>query len=257
MRTLYAGPWVGEFGWNLCFWSPLCRYHAEKYDHVTVAAPKDSQYLYEFADNFIPLDAIGLSYCDGYLLSRTPIVEADVKLSPHKEFAKYPNEPDKISTPRKWRLLSPQHPTYVADILCAFRPQKRIGKRLIFGKEYPLIKCQMLIDTLISRGLSVACFGGIDNHCPNGAMDLRGKPLEDQCSAIAAAKCVIGPSSGPIHLASLCGCPHVTWIASIHNTLEKRYKQLWNPFDTPTRFVCNSRIPSQNEIISQMMEIIR
>jgi len=256
-KTLYAGPWTGEFGWELCWWNPMIRYYAQQYEHITVAAPEGSRYLYEFADEFIPLKTIGISYCDGYLLSDLPIIKADVKLSPHEEFAKYPNEPDRISTPRKWKSLVPSRSVYIADILCAFRPKKFINKKLINGKEYPLEQCQELVDLLKTLGFSVACFGGLDNYCPNGAIDLRGQPLEGQCSAISAAKCVVGPSSGTIHLASLCKCPHVTWIASTHYTLGKRYKRLWNPFDTPVRFLGHGGIPSITEILDNVVGIKR
>lgn len=252
MASLYCHPWVGEFGWELCWWNPMARYYSDQGYSVSIAAPESSRYLYEFVDVFVPIKAKGLTYWEGELDGESPIVPANFCFYPWIEFARYEHEPEKMSTKRLWRNLSPESPEYVADILCAFRPQKYIRSKKIHGKEYPITQCQQLVDALISRGLSVACFGGLDNHCPNGTIDLRGKPLEDQCSAIAAAKCVIGPSSGPIHLASLCGCPHITWIASIHHTLEQRYKKLWNPFNTPVEFVCNGRIPSLNEIMQRV-----
>lgn len=254
--TLHAGCWVGEFGWELCWWNPLVRRFAEDYGHTTVAAPGSSRYLYEFADMFIPLKTKGITYWEGELYCDHPVVRADVTLDPQTEFARYKNEPDRVSAERSWRSLAPENPVYQADILCAFRPQKWIDKRLISGKEYPFAKCQRLVDLLISQGLSVACFGGIDDYCPKGAIDLRCQPLEGQCSAIAAAKCVVGPSSGPIHLASLCGCPHVTWIASTHHTLEKRYKKLWNPFNTPVSFICHSRLPSPEEVMQHVNALL-
>lgn len=257
MITLYCHPWVGEFGWELCWWNPMVRYYARQHEHTTIAAPESSHYLYEFADTFIPLETQGITYWEGRLKCDPPIVHANFYLDPRTEFARHKSEPERISTKRTWRSLVPDNIVHIADILCAFRPQKIIGKRIIFGKEYPLTKCQNLVDILMDQGLSVACFGGLENYCPKGAIDLRGQSLEGQCTAIAAAKCVIGPSSGPIHLASLCGCPHVTWIASIHHTLEDRYKKLWNPFDTPVRFICSGKMPSPDQIVKQMMEVIR
>jgi len=255
-NTLGCLPWVGEFGWELCWWNPMARYYAKQYDHTTVAAPASSRYLYEFADTFIPLQTKGITFWRGELKGDPPVISADSYLNPAKEFAKYPNEPERVSTPRKWRSLAPENPIYQADILCAFRSVKYIKNRKIPGKEYPVDKCQDLVSMLIDLGLTVACYGGTDNYCPNGAIDLRGQPLEGQCSAIVAAKCVVGPSSGPIHLASLCGCPHVTWIASIHHTLEKRYTKLWNPFETPVRFIDHSRIPQPSEVIRHIMDLV-
>ena len=54
MGVLYAGPWKGEFGWELCGWNPAVRSLAKQYDRVVVASHAASEYLYEFADEFIP-----------------------------------------------------------------------------------------------------------------------------------------------------------------------------------------------------------
>lgn len=256
MNTFYCRPWAGEFGWELCWWNPMTRYYAQQYDYTTVAAPESSRYLYEFADTFIPLQTKGITYWEGELKSDLPVVQADFYLTPETEFARHKNEPDRISTKRLWRSLAPKHPVYQADILCAFRSRKYIGSYHVAGKEYPINLCQEIVDKLIDEGLSVACFGGSDNYCPGGAKDLRGWSLEKQCSAIAAAKCVIGPSSGPIHLASLCKCPHVTWITSVHHTLRKRYEKLWNPFDTPIRFICHNRLPYPTEVMRKVKDLI-
>lgn len=257
MTSLYCHPWVGEFGWELCWWNPMIRHYSKQYDHTTVAAPESSRYLYEFADTFIPLKTKGITYWEGELEGELPVVSANFHITPEHEFTRHRDEPDRVSAKRLWRSLAPKNPVKVADVLCAFRPEKHIRNRLIPGKEYPLQKCQEVVNSLITKGLSVACFGGIENYCPIGAHDMRCTSLEKLCSAIAGAKCVIGPSSGPIHLASLCECPHVTWIASPHHTLEQRYTRLWNPFSTPVRFVCHSRIPSHEEVVEHALEIAR
>jgi hypothetical protein len=44
---------------------------------------------------------------------------------------------------------------------------------------------------------------------------------------------MVGPSSGPMHLASLSGTRHLVW-SSPHN--RNRYLDAWNPFKTPVYF---------------------
>lgn len=69
-----------------------------------------------------------------------------------------------------------------------------------------------------------------------GALDLRGAPLQRQMDVLASAWFAVGPSSGPMHLASLCGCPHVVWCGGgpeERNYTKRRYDELWNPFRTP------------------------
>ena len=256
-ESMYAGPWVGEFGWELCWWNPMVRHYSKQYGHTTVSAPESSRYLYEFADNFIPLKTKGITYWEGELKGEPPVVIEAFHMTPEHEFARHINEPDRVSARRSWRSLAPKNPVKVADVLCAFRPEKRIRNCPILGKAYPFQKCQGIVDMLINKGLSVACFGGTNNHCPTGTLDMRGTPLKEQCSAIAGAKCVVGPSSGPIHLASLCECPHVTWIASQHHTLEQRYAKLWNPFNTPVDFIGHGTIPECEDVVTRIKGIMR
>jgi len=53
------------------------------------------------------------------------------------------------------------------------------------------------------------------------------------------AKVIVGESSGPLHLASLCACPQVVITHAIkEDSLDgkrnrDRYETLWNPFRTP------------------------
>lgn len=236
---LYAGPWYGEFGWELCAWNPAVRNVAKFYDRVVVASHTASEYLYEFADEFVPLEAEGWSMWDGRLHSPLPNVVATRALRPQEVLAGYGAKLDSTFV-REWHRLAPPNPTKVADVLCAFRPPKKhISKqRANKAKSYPQEMCARVVDILLSQGLSVACFGGLDNWWFDGTGDLRGKPLTEQCSALAAAGCALGPSSGTMHLASLCGCPHVTWYTpATHKTLFRRYEEKWNPFGTAVQFL--------------------
>ena len=147
---LFAGPWVGEFGWELCWWNPLLRALAENVEHLIIAAPASSRYLFEFASEFIPLQTEGWRFTEGRFLSKVPRFCNGCKvLSPlalWEEFglqecrALKRGEP--TLTPKKWRRLTPVRPSpFVADVLCAFRPPKdcrpagRRGKRIRRRKE--------------------------------------------------------------------------------------------------------------------------
>ena len=248
--TLYAGPWYGEFGWELCGWNPAVRRFAEAYDRVIVASHRGSEYLYEFADEFVPLEADGWSMYEGRLRKPAPRPPpADMCLHPKEVLAAGGARLDKQFA-RSWRRLAPPDPVHVADVLCAFRPPKQhMSKQQANDlKSYPAAMCEELVGLLLSRGLSVACYGGPDNWCFPGAADMRGSPLADQCSALAVAKCAVGPSSGTMHLASLCGCPHITWYApKTHPNLHKRYKLDWNPFGTRVLFFLD-RSPPPREV---------
>jgi ADP-heptose:LPS heptosyltransferase len=86
-----------------------------------------------------------------------------------------------------------------------------------------------------------ACIGTSAYRIPR-CDDLRGVPLKKLFNVMASAKVVMGPSSGPMHLAHLCGAPIVVWTGlehqkAINGTNKDRYKKLWRAWDTPVRIV--------------------
>jgi len=257
MRVLYAGPWKGEFGWELCGWNPAVRAFAEQYDRVVVASHAASGYLYEFADEFIPLEAKGWSVCGGRLQGSPPVVDANCHLRPESVLKGIGILLDG-EYPRRWRRLAPAPPPPVADILCAFRPPKEhISKpQANASKSYPREMCERLVRILMLQGLSVACYGGLDNWWFEGTEDLRSMPLSKQCDALGGAMCAVGPSSGTIHLASLCGCPHVTWyIPPTHPRLKERYSKGWNPFGTPVWFL-DGKPPRPEKVADSVLRAV-
>lgn len=105
--------------------------------------------------------------------------------------------------------------------------------------NWDISKWDQLFYALQSRGLRVAFIGSRSQSlCPAGAVDLRGMPLEELMTVLRSSHMAAGPSSGPMHLASLCGTPHLVWTHSKYNnsiraTNRKRYESLWNPLNTP------------------------
>jgi len=75
-----------------------------------------------------------------------------------------------------------------------------------------------------------------------------------QCGALSAAKCAVGPSSAPMHLASLSQCPHITW-SRISQDIAIRYATHWNPFQTPACFITTPD-PSPWEVAEEVLRTI-
>jgi len=70
--------------------------------------------------------------------------------------------------------------------------------------------------------------------------DKRGIPIEDLCDIMRNSKLFIGESSGPAHLASLCGISHLVitdrkkWNMGGKRARNwTRYMEYWNPLSTP------------------------
>lgn len=262
MRKLYAGPWVGEFGWETCSWNPCIRHIAQDYDHVTVETQPGMEYLYEFADEIIinPHKPDFDMYSGS--VTKTPFkpTEGDI-ITPRGFWKKHAitefraireaNRGKKIH-PKKWRKYGTEEPKKVADVMCAWRGKKHFKGRSFPEKEYPEDHCIGLTQKFLDAGFSVASFGGKDNVYVDGTIDFRDVPLSELCGALGQAKLVIGPSSGTLHLASLCGAPHVTWYGRPVVSMD-RYLSYWNPFKTPSSFL-DGNCPSVDKAFEHGIE---
>ena len=259
--VLYAGPWVGEFGWELCWWNPLIREISKHYKHVIVSAPERSRYLYEFADEFIGLQTKGMSCIKGKLRGFRPKIDHKWAVArPSALWKRYGRAElsaictwQKVTTPKIWRRLSSES-RYVADVLCAFRPPKITGYETPKIKDYSPVKCAKIVSQLIDSGFSVACYGGADNYYFPNTIDLRGLALETQSAALAGAKVAVGPSSAPLHLAALCECPHVTW-SGVNRSVGFRYRGPWNPFQCEVDFL-NKPSPPVEDIVAAIKKVV-
>ena len=97
-----------------------------------------------------------------------------------------------------------------------------------------------VVSYLLGRHIPVFSIGskGAASHI-EGTVDARKSTIEDTCSLLGKSRLLIGPSSGTMHLGSLCETPHLVW--SGHNRPNDtpsgndiRYQRIWNPFSTPT-----------------------
>ena len=223
MSTLYAGPWAGEFGWELCSWNPVLRHKAKSFDRVVVETVPGSEYLYEFADEIVINPHRGdYDMCSGKAANSPAIPEGATVFGPmnhwkgggRAEFRaiKTAKRDAARHIPEKvWRRLGTEKPSHTADIMLAFRGPKTFKGRSFPEKVWPDDQSADLANMFLTAGYSVACYGGTDNYYAPGTEDLRGLSLEALAGTLRQAKLAVGPSSGTLHLASLCQTPHVTW----------------------------------------------
>lgn len=233
---LFAGPFAGEFGWELMNWQAFLRWLAPKYQKVIVCCREGNQALYrDFAQEFVTHNLQGVAEC---------------------------NQIRQIRNPEEWRRVLDKIPPGADHLLpVGWQPQKRKifiplggrredlqvdvviharGRQFGSFRNWEKDKWDLLVEKLNSRGLRLACVGlssatlaleGVD-------LDFRDRPLEDTLNLMASASLVVGPSSGPMHLASLCQTPHLVWTDAKGyargRTNREKYERWWNPFATKT-----------------------
>ena len=248
-NQLIAGPWVGEFGWELFAWQGYIRALSKKFEKTTVICRENSQYLYrDFADRFIVCEPQG-GQSDSFFKNGVDINNlCKVVLSQNKGILE---EGTTLFAPR--RIGFPPQTHYTEEI--EFGQHKILPEYKVYGEEgqrgYDCIfhiRSRELrkednwsisnwkkLKSLLGDDKKIACIGTKGSSgCIEGADDLRDRPLEEVCTTIRNSSFAFGPSSGPMHLASLCGCPHVVWSEPEN---KNRYENTWNPLDTRVLFM--------------------
>ena len=264
MAVLFAGPFCGEFGWELFGFQARVRQLAKRFDKVIVASRPSRRPLYkDFVDEFIP-------YAIGTTATSEHFARGFQYNYIHKKYVKFPG--DKFIPPNR-RLVqykpgAPLHASFKNQVFIPYgtpgnlkRYDVVIHARTRIGwstqsRNWNPENWVNLIEQLTDKGLSVAAIGSPKEATTfPGVVDFRGEPLTHVMNLLASAGTAIGPSSGPLHLASLCKCPQVVW--SPHKN-EVRYKKDWNPFGTAVTFITvanwQADVPDVLKAITQRLE---
>jgi hypothetical protein len=195
--------WSGEFGWEIMTWIPRIRKMSRGFERVIVHAPRSTGPLYaDFATRLELHEdpGRGLDYPKHYRVD-----------GEHKCYGE-----------AKWDRF---------DVLIHARGIRR--KAAINYTSWDLVAAQL-------SGLKLACIGTADDHLVDGCWDLRGIAIDELCDHLAGCACVAGVSSGVMHLAAACGAGMAVWgdgRTYFGETLERRYKVTWNPFDVPVEWI--------------------
>jgi ADP-heptose:LPS heptosyltransferase len=256
--VLFAGPWVGEFGWELLNWQGLLRALAPSYEKVIVCSRASSRALYaDSADEFVPhtlkgrADHVVLHDMENPEELDRVLALVGPKMDhcrPLRYVPAHAQQFIRLGRP----LADPQ-----ADVLLHAR-----GRRESAERNWPLSRWEALAAELCALGLKVGTIGlTSDTLDVPGVADLRDPPLEQTMDTIASARLVLGPSSGPMHLASLCGTPHLVWtnrrIFRMGKTSRQKYEQWWNPLCTPVTVLDRAGFdPDLSEVVTATRKML-
>lgn len=234
---LLAGPDCIEFGWMVSRWVPFVRKESAKYDKTIIVCSKEHEYLYrDFAFEFAHYDIPGNS--DRWLHNGKKVkVPKKFTNTYPTALTVHPNGKNCTRGPFEFKKYgAPSDEKY--DIIFHARAMTKYHQKHL---NYPVDKYIKLIRELGIDSWRCASIGSVKgaHHIPR-TNDLRGIGMGRLCNVLAGSKVCVGTSSGPMHLASFCGCPHVVitgdeYQKAIRATNRKRYEKLWNPFGTECR----------------------
>ena len=248
MKTLIAGPWIGEFGWELFAWQGYIRALSRKYEKTIVISRGNSEAFYEdfttvYYDYTPPnhlADSFFMYNVDTKKCLQEAVKKHDIKLSKNTTLLL----PRRIGLPPFTHYT--EHVIFGEDIVqpeyICFGKKKKPEYDFIFHirarelrqeDNWGLDNWKKLKE--LFGDSKIGCIGTHkESGWIEGTTDLRDLDIKKILSIMHNAKCIFGPSSGPMHLASLCGAPHVVWSKPQNRV---RYEENWNPLKTKVLFL--------------------
>ncbi len=247
-QGIVFGPWVGEFGWELFSWQAYCRSISRKYQKVIVISRPGNDFLYsDFCDEYLPFEPPEGGVVDSHMNSNVgefnviEFLKTTVPLELLNECQWSWLQPSKIGNPPYDHWRAPVSIPGFGDVTPEYRLYRSHSRRnvdvVIHARNRKIRKIDNWSATawaelvnMFPKGTSIACIGRKEESLHlDGTIDARGYCLEQTVALLSSARCILGPSSGPMHLATLSGCPQIVWTSNPNQNFS-RYKYCWNPF---------------------------
>jgi hypothetical protein len=243
VKALFVGPILSEFGWELMELQGYVRKQAEGFERVLVWTRPGREFLYAGIATMVYTHDIKCVSTDhrAHVIHNPDGHDATIEsIDEQKAYLKkrgYEIIDCEIPSPdlrfreqfadhglQSFAKLGRRQPRIVVHM----RNKKHVDNS---ERNYPPELWERIIDGLRHRGPIAAIGTTAEALCLDRCEDYRDIAGEALCDLLANADIVIGPSSGPMHLASLCNAPHVTWTDKA--STKRRYIDGWNPHRTP------------------------
>ncbi len=237
MKTLLAGPWVGEFGWELFCWQGYIRNLSFNYSKTIVIGRTGNKFLYQdFCDEYVEFNPNSWLTngwrCENINYDEIKNIKNRLSYDTYIDGTKFDIGDNGIKKSDKFK--SQKFIKYKTNIECEkfdiifHARNKQTGS----NRNWDIDKWNKLRKEL-PNDLKICSIGNKEAFFVNNTKDYRNIDVELLICLMNNSKIIIGPSSGPMHLASLCGLKHIVW-SDISN--KERYYNYWNPFNTDVVF---------------------
>lgn len=244
-NVLLAGPWIGEFGWELFCWQGHLRARSHEFDRVIVASRPEMAPLYaDFCDEFIPYASKGVGVSGFKCVGHSDWPD----ISDQRDYREYlsgnyyigynrnhPARSSKAFFAQEFFKYGKHDLSLAHDVVMHIRQTSKNKSDIRNGWDLGVWKTYL--DRLQQAGPFKICCIGDPNSAGmlEGCSDLRGLAMDRLFDLLVGSRVLVGPSSGPMHLGALCGCPHVVWSGVDEN--RPKYEKYWNPFATPVKYI--------------------
>lgn len=268
---MIVAPWLGEFGWEVALWVPWLRWMRRNiyrnHTFTVLCVPGHEALYVDFADRVltIPPPSVRKTDCQNVWVAEHGKFRKQDYVA-HLKVHGYTQRKDQVITPLDlqyhWPIKSCPRPTkralpraYCEESLL----YDRIALHIRNSVQHPERNWRLGVDEverqLVKAGYEVVCVGHPDGAAATAdAIDKRGAPLGELCDLLAGCRMMIGPSSGPLHLAHFCLTPLVWWSANEKDLA--RYGTHWNPFAVAQHRVGLTWDPSIDDVMLGVHELL-
>ncbi len=254
-RHLIAGPYTGEFGYELMQWQGYIRARRAAYESVHILTYPGRDYLYEGCTvhhHGVDLRTAGYGY--GHML-RAQKAQMAHNLATEIGLKDYDIFETSLLCTRYHKMLfwqqdfrlfqEPPRPGGIRDVAFHFRAINKTGPDKT--RNYHPALVHELVEKCRAAGLRILCIGHPDySLCPEGVEDCRSLDLRETVAALCSVRLLAGELSGPMHLANLCGLP-TAFFADGEWRIENC--RGWNPFRVPLYVIANDTMRPPVELV--------
>lgn len=259
---MIAAPFLGEFGWQVSLWVPWLRWlRQELYaarDFTVICKPGHEGLYEDFATKVIPHEVTGITRIDCEMAwmngvqVKGQIYEDIIRQAIDKPRGRTPPTVTPLSMNYSWPPGRPPLPMKgQATYQLYGGEKKRVDPRLIAiharmcekqpERNWSASHWEQMLEKWGIVGRHFAFVGSVEDsialNLPQ-AEDMRGISVKEEVEILSHCGMMIGPSSGPLHLANHCGTPVVWWADGEKNI--ERYDTAWNPFKVPNKCVTSA-----------------
>lgn len=264
LKILLAGPWVGEFGWELFCWQGFVRRLSKNYDKTIVIGRPTNELLYsDFATEYIKFDPESFK-TDAWNCHGAKSPKHIIENTPHTDYVSGNFD---IGMRYTLRGVNDTRGLFKQQDFVKIKSDKIIPDNFSSEGYDVLFHCRnkstgsdrnwsydkwLELNGLLDDDILVGCIGNHESYHIPGTDDLRGLDLDLLVSIMQVSDLIVGPSSGPMHLASLSGLKHLVWSTEYNRV---RYERDWNPLKTPLIFYSEGGWDPEPNKISELINI--
>lgn len=270
---LIVAPYVGEFGWELMNWQGRVRWELERRRAASVilcSAP-DRRVLYRDL-----LDQPGVRFCpmpsfdwpgrpnDDHRVSADDMpIDADgLQAFVRERVSRVLAQCGVDASGADWLM-----PAYRSHLWSTSGSEQTfINLRASAGIRYDVLLVPRTRHHAVERNQSDAWWNELTDRLRAAGLRVATYPgsIDEAVPMLSSARLAAGASTGGLHLAGLCRCPHYVWGSGSEQrwtawrmTNRQRYETLWNPLATPCIYDEIGWQPSIEQVVCGIQKALR